>query len=921
MSECCRRFWSLIFLYCCLLGARAAGSAGSEPTPSPQPRPWGWHRVHAGAPRENQARQRRLPPGSQVTVPYVLLAGKRRRLDATLQDNPPMKLECEIQIGGRRLTLELEQNENLLPDSHRLMFYLPDGTIIADPESNTVNCYYHGTVQGFSRSRVSVSICSGMRGLLELTPNWTYGIETLSGDPGGEHLVYRMEGIHFNTKRCAVGKDVQEKTTDPPPEEAAHRRRRDILTESKYVELVMVADSNEYQRYGYNLKTIQMRMLEIANQVDAFYRPLSIRVALVGVEVWTQENPFEISSSPGDTLNRFLKWRETYLVPRIHHDNAQLLIGSSFPSETVGMASQSSMCSKDRSGGVTVDHSVSVLAVASTVAHELGHNLGISHDTDDRLCDCQNSRRLGGCIMEPSTGFLPGQVFSSCSRKDLEHSLRHGEAMCLFNFPTSGSLFGGQRCGNLYLENGEECDCGLAFECRDPCCNATTCKLVPGAQCSSDGACCENCQLKKAATLCRPPLGDCDLPEYCTGLSPYCPPNVFLRNGLSCDGGRAYCYNGACLTLPAQCQVLWGPGSVQAPDICFSINTKGDIYGNCGETPNGTFLRCSEEDSRCGKLQCDGGSDRPVLGSNAQILVTKVRRGEQELNCRGTHFNLGDDIADPALVMPGTVCGQGKACIDRRCQDVAVFGVEKCLSKCNNHGVCNSNDNCHCDAGWAPPFCSGSGYGGSIDSGPVQEAQESHALVVALVLTLLFAAVVGLLCYLKRDVVRSELQKLGKRPQWHRDSRVENGSWAPPVGRMRYKPPDRIQTELRPALTVKPVPQPPSRSAPPTMPLPPDPMVNARQNVPGRPPPLCKPLPRDPALRSSQLVSRPLLVQKPSPPRKPLPRNPGTRPVTQRSALQFEEDFIPDHCGPPTRAPPPPPGKNLPPAALPSASC
>lgn len=37
------------------------------------------------------------------------------------------------------------------------------------------------------------------------------------------------------------------------------------------------------------------------------------------------------------------------------------------------------------------------------------------------------------------------------------------------------------------------------------------------------------------------------------------------------------------------------------------------------------------------------------------------------------------------------------------------------LSVCQ---VCNSNRNCHCDDGWAAPFCEVKGYGGSVDSGP-----------------------------------------------------------------------------------------------------------------------------------------------------------------------------------------------------------
>lgn len=51
-------------------------------------------------------------------------------------------------------------------------------------------------------------------------------------------------------------------------------------------------------------------------------------------------------------------------------------------------------------------------------------------------------------------------VFSSCSRKDLENSLEKGVGMCLFNLPEVKESFGGQKCGNGYVEDGEECDCG-----------------------------------------------------------------------------------------------------------------------------------------------------------------------------------------------------------------------------------------------------------------------------------------------------------------------------------------------------------------------------------------------------------------------------------------------------------------------------
>lgn len=49
-----------------------------------------------------------------------------------------------------------------------------------------------------------------------------------------------------------------------------------------------------------------------------------------------------------------------------------------------------------------------------------------------------------------------------------------------------------------------------------------------------------------------------------------------------------------------------------------------------------------------------------MLGTNAEILTTKVRLNSSDLVCRGTFFHLGDDVSDPATVAQGTACGPGK---------------------------------------------------------------------------------------------------------------------------------------------------------------------------------------------------------------------------------------------------------------------
>uniref|UniRef100_A0A673AH52 ADAM metallopeptidase domain 8a n=1 Tax=Sphaeramia orbicularis TaxID=375764 RepID=A0A673AH52_9TELE len=314
------------------------------------------------------------------------------------------------------------------------------------------------------------------------------------------------------------------------------------------------------------------RILEIANHVDKLYRPVGIRVMLVGLDIWSYKDQVEVSTNPEVTLARFLEWRQRSLLPRTKHDNAQFITGVDFEGSTVGLANTNAMCTSN-SGAVNEDHNSNSIGVASTIAHEMGHNLGLSHDTENCVCGSFTSKK--GCIMAESVGIVYPEVFSSCSQQQLSRFLDEVNPACLLDTPSTDRVYGGPVCGNAFLEPGEECDCGTVEECKNPCCNATTCKLNAEAQCA-EGECCHNCQLKATGSVCRPKAGECDLAEYCTGLSASCPTDAYTQNGLTCNRGQGYCYNGQCPSRRKHCKRLWGPGKA-----CISILLYGTVFLYC----------------------------------------------------------------------------------------------------------------------------------------------------------------------------------------------------------------------------------------------------------------------------------------------------------------------------------------------------
>ncbi|XP_019518220.1 PREDICTED: disintegrin and metalloproteinase domain-containing protein 15 isoform X2 [Hipposideros armiger] len=832
--------------------------------------------------KEEQARPERALSGT--LEPQILQDDLTLSLAEVLQTSVPETLRIKLELDGESHILELLQNRELVPGRPTLVWYQPDGTPVVSEGYTLENCCYQGGVQGHADSWASICTCSGLRGLVILSPEKSYALDLGPGDLQGPPVISRIQDLLLPGHTCALSwrEPVPARTPPERPlgQRHTHRWKRDVVSETKIIELVIVADHSEVQRYP-DVQHLMNRTLEVALLLDTFFRPLNVRVVLVGLEAWTQDNWIEISRDPGVTLDNFLHWRRAHLLPRLPHDSAQLVTATVFSGPVVGMAVQNSICSPDFSGGVNMDHSTSILGVASSIAHELGHSLGLDHDPPGNSCPCPGPAPAKSCIMEASTDFLPGLNFSNCSRRALEKALLDGMGSCLFEriprLPSKATVF-----RNVTMEQGKQFTCVFPDDCTDPCCDHFTCQLRPGAQCASDGPCCQNCQLRPAGWQCRPARGDCDLPEFCTGDSSQCPPDVSLGDGEPCAGGQAVCMQGRCASYAQQCQALWGPGAQPATPLCLlAANTRGDAFGSCGRSPTGSYVSCAPRDAICGQLQCQGGMAQPMLGSAQDLHWETLEANGTRTNCSWVHLDLGRDVAQPLLTLPGTACGPGLVCIDHRCQPVELLGAQECRSKCHGHGVCDSNRHCRCEEGWAPPDCSA-------------RVTATSSLTTGLPLSLLLLLILVFLgaSYWHRARLRQRLCQL-KGPSCQYRAAQSGPPECP-------GPPQRAPLMSGAKASALGFPAPPSR------PLPPDPVPKRLQaELADRPNPPTYALPADPVVRHLKSQG----PAKPPPPRKPLPADPqGRRPS---SDLPSPGVGIPPLVVPSRPAPPPPAASSL----------
>lgn len=793
-----------------------------------------------------------LPRGLEyeVVFPEKIHSWHKRDTESKYPDWTQYKLYME----GNHVHLHLKKTEGLLAKNYTETTYLDDGTRVTTSPENQDHCCYQGFIKQDANSRATICTCDGLRGAIH-TRNRRFVIEPLNQTDDGGHVIYEEKET---PKTCGVTNTTwTEGRVFKSSRSGSNAEKQKFMNSQKYVQLYLVADKALCEKYNKSNEVIKQRFFEIINYVNEVYKQIGTFVALVGVEFWNKTDMFQVATSAFIDLDRFCKWRKEVLLPRQYHDNAQFVTSTDFDGPTVGLAFVGTICSDSHSCGVIQDHSRVAISVGATVAHEMGHNLGMNHDTGSCTCSADS------CIMSPTLSYNTPHVFSSCSLTNFREFIYDRMPACMQTEPLKEFIESPSVCGNKFTEMGEDCDCGNVKECTNPCCDAATCKFKNKAQCS-DGECCENCKIKKAGIVCRPVKDECDLADMCDGKNPKCPSDRFIFNGQPCNDGQGFCYNGTCPSLEGQCVNLWGAGASVGQDFCFKYNQRGANYGYCQYIAN-NYVACGEKDLKCGVLYCSGGSKDPKINAAVATIST----------CKGVLHSEG-------MVKNGTMCGEGMVCYNGKCVSVnSAFRSTNCSASCPGHGVCDHELQCQCQEGWAPPFCDSTSDTNIVLI--VVVVLIAVALIVGLVLLLVFRkkfkqcgqkSPSGISGATNAAYIDQKPQKKARSNQSPPQPQIKDGYWAPQYSVTTSVEPSKNSPAIqRPTIAPPPV---PAMASPPVhvikpVPATPPPPVPAAKPVPATaPPPAAKPVPA--------LVLPPVPATKPVPATAP-PPIPATKPV------------------------------------------
>ncbi|XP_075456279.1 A disintegrin and metalloproteinase with thrombospondin motifs 19 isoform X1 [Ascaphus truei] len=576
------------------------------------------------------------------------------------------KMRLRIPAFGKELYLLLQKDSRFLSPGFVVEERRRDYRGSSPAGDTDRDCYYSGSVLRHRGSFASFSTCGGLMGFIQMNEDFIY-IEPLNGTlavAGHAHRVYRQKRSTEDkapekqtTRLQYCGVADKRKTKNHKAAETGRGKRYSYKQAQEYnIETVVVADPAMVSYHG--SEATRKFILTILNMVYNLFQHKSLGVQMnlrVTKLVLLHETPVDmyIGHHGEKMLESFCKWQlEEFGKKNDVHmemstsrgadysavDAAILITRMDFcvhkdePCDTVGIAYLNGMCSDKRKCIIAED---SGLNLAFTIAHEMGHNMGINHDNDHPSCADGLHIMSGEWIKGQNLGDVS---WSRCSREDLERFLRSKASNCL-------------------LQTNPQSISSVIIPSK-----------LPGVTYSAD----EQCQI-----LFGPTASFCQEMQWCRVGE--CTSKTTSAENLS--GEWSYW---------STCSRTCNTGISSRHRKCLGRSSEGKYchdpkiqYRIC-ENP-----RCPAGAPNFRDWQCQAFSFRSSYATYKHAII--IQEKPCALFCSAFGKNQPILVAEKAL--DGTSCGQNglDICSNGRCQKVGCDGILGSLAREDHCGVCNGN--------------------------------------------------------------------------------------------------------------------------------------------------------------------------------------------------------------------------------------
>lgn len=262
----------------------------------------------------------------RVFITFSLTATALKSLDKTYEIITPMLLTefVDREVFPNKLKIFIHAKETLVLE-------LTKKETDQKKNDSQNGCQYVGTVNKYEKSRANLNLCEGITGAIIIS-GFNIFIRPKLKPKNSNISVDNLEVEHV--LQTIVNQKTKNRNTGLNGLRKPLRYRKDLKSDIrhavKFLELYLVNDQSVYNFFNKNTSHIEKRCETIARLLDEKFRPLRVRIILVGVEIWTEKDLMQVTSNSHRTMWEFMRYRKTHINNRVRNDNAQLITKTLF---------------------------------------------------------------------------------------------------------------------------------------------------------------------------------------------------------------------------------------------------------------------------------------------------------------------------------------------------------------------------------------------------------------------------------------------------------------------------------------------------------------------------------------------------------------------------------------------------------------